>query len=314
MAETRLDPNLVALLMNRIQNRVGMNGQQQMPQFTGGGGMDPNLGALLVAGGQIPKRLDMQGRVMLPGAQQGGAGGLDGQTFEGLDNMPKARGIPGAAFAPDGGAFGRVQEPTQQYAPVASDYEPARPGKPGGGMAPYVPPTQPQAPAGPDYRAMYQPMAGGADLYARLATQMRSAPPPQQLPTMPEARPGLPPAGAGLSRPAQSPQLFPPPPSGPAPQMVTDTFNPRGPAPQKVNENMDFLQRPQMPQGPQQYDASPFGAGPPANNWSETNPTMLDPFWRNMEERGKRPLGNPLDLFKHMKLPDIRFGNRSMTR
>jgi len=82
----RLNPNLAAMLMSRLQQRTDMSGRPMLPQFAGQGGqggMDPNLAAMLMASGQMGKHQNMQGQYMLPGGQSGSA--LDNQSFSGLD-------------------------------------------------------------------------------------------------------------------------------------------------------------------------------------------------------------------------------------
>lgn len=72
------DPNILALLSGSIQSRVGMGGQQMLPQFSGGEGMDKNMLAMLMASGQLQKHLDMSGNPILPNAGTG-------SQFPGLD-------------------------------------------------------------------------------------------------------------------------------------------------------------------------------------------------------------------------------------
>lgn len=76
-----VDPNILAMLYSRIQ------GPQGMAEFAPGqSGVDPNLGAALVALGFLPRHQNTRGEYMLPGQSQGGSG-LDGQQFRGLDEL-----------------------------------------------------------------------------------------------------------------------------------------------------------------------------------------------------------------------------------
>ena len=91
-----IDPNLALILSKRLGQRIGMNGQQMLPQFSGGQGLDPNLAAIMLASGQLPKRQDMSGRFILPNA--GGSGwNLDNQSFSGLDSLAAAQRPKGSS-------------------------------------------------------------------------------------------------------------------------------------------------------------------------------------------------------------------------
>lgn len=90
----QLDPNLAMILATQLQQRIGMGGQMMLPQFTGGQGLDPNLGAMLVANGQLPSRQNMQGQYMLPNAGPPRSA-LDNQQFSGLDSYWATQRNPG---------------------------------------------------------------------------------------------------------------------------------------------------------------------------------------------------------------------------
>lgn len=187
---TRPDPNILALLYSKLRGSGG-----SLAEFApGAGGVDPNLGAALVALGYAPRHQDMSGRYMLPGERQGGPGGLDGQTFRGLDALHAMQRNASGGDRPNGAAIapvGRVgpdrieqwsaggpplpggaQGPTRQLLPVNMNPTPADT-RPGGGMAPYQPPVaqSPQSPSLPDYRRMFPSMfsPSNRDTYAQIA-------------------------------------------------------------------------------------------------------------------------------------------------
>lgn len=118
-SSSQLNPNILALLTGGIQNRIGMGGQQQLPQFSGGQGLNPNLLALLMSSGQLAKHFDMNGQPMLPNAP----GASQAPTFGGLDafhNLQRGVGSSldlnsngqGQSIQPNGfGPYGQVGQP-----------------------------------------------------------------------------------------------------------------------------------------------------------------------------------------------------------
>lgn len=111
--QTQFDPNILALLAPHLRSGGGL------PQFApGNSGIDPNLGALLIGAGFLPKHQNMQGQYMLPGQEQGG---LDHTTFPGLDalhSMQQGRSARYSApsfVTPEMGLHARVSQSPDVY-------------------------------------------------------------------------------------------------------------------------------------------------------------------------------------------------------
>lgn len=178
MDSSQLNPNILALLTGGIQSRIGMGGQQQLPQFSGGQGLNPNLLALLMSSGQLQKHFDMNGNPMLPNAP----GSSMAPTFGGLDAAHDLQRGIGSQLDNNSNGQGRsIQRPGfsygQKYGQIGNNYQvtpqdnaamaQSRQEAMGGGLPPTASPVAPYNPMHDRNSPEFQRAQNAATTYAQ---------------------------------------------------------------------------------------------------------------------------------------------------
>lgn len=164
----QLDPNLLAILMGTggMPKRRGLDGQLQMPGGQSGAGLDPNLAAILMGTGGLQVRRDLSGNIMLPGGQSGPQFKLPARTQVPAMSQFAQPTSPAPASTPNMSAFLDGPPAEKSYTPmVRNNFMP----KPKAVANPLVAVTPPDTRPAFDVNALMP----GLDKYADYAKTLR---------------------------------------------------------------------------------------------------------------------------------------------